>query len=187
MRSPARAYRSRTLLWLIALGATASCARDPVSIDLLPLVPTAERRAGGNVDDSIQVAPPPNEHEPALLLRAPARITFALKFPTGARLVTTASLVTSGAASSGATLRVGISDDRRYDGVFQLEMGHEPESIDVDLGAYAGWQWSLFYRPSEITWKLIINADATPAGTIALRRLRIVNSARPTVRGLGAK
>jgi hypothetical protein len=151
----------------------AACARDraATTTDLLPLVGTAERRAGGNVEDAIRIAAPPGEREPALLLRAPARLTFTLQFPAHARLTTTASLLSSAEAlSTGVTLRVGVSDDRRYDGVFDVEGTHEPQPLTIDLSRYGGWQWSLFYRPWETTWKLIINADAKPGGTVALRR-----------------
>ncbi|HTL43787.1 MAG TPA: hypothetical protein VL262_05560, partial [Vicinamibacterales bacterium] len=30
----------------------------------------------------------------------------------------------------------------------------------VDLSAYAGWKWSLFYHPDRIAWRLILSADA---------------------------
>jgi hypothetical protein len=33
--------------------------------------------------------------------------------------------------------------------------------IAVDLSAWAGWQWSLFYRPSETAWNIVFSVDGT--------------------------
>ena len=76
----------------------------------------------------------------------------------------------------GVTARVGISDGRSYDQPFLLKV--EPESngtvvwhaVDIDLSGYAGWQWSLFYRPSEITWRINFSVDLSPGGTLAWSR-----------------
>jgi hypothetical protein len=35
--------------------------------------------------------------------------------------------------------------------------------IRADLSAYAGWKWSLFYRPDRITWRVVLAADALDA------------------------
>jgi hypothetical protein len=37
--------------------------------------------------------------------------------------------------------------------------------LRVDLSAYAGWKWSLFYRPDRIVWRLVLAADAVDNGT----------------------
>jgi hypothetical protein len=106
-------------------------------------------------------------------MRAPARVTWTLRFPDAAALMTAASIVpeADGSTGAGTTLRIGLSDDRYYEGIFKREFAPDPvwQPVVVDLSKYAGWQWSLFYRPSERRWKLIVNADATPGGTLALR------------------
>jgi hypothetical protein len=32
--------------------------------------------------------------------------------------------------------------------------------LRADLSAYAGWQWSLFYRPEAQLWRLVLSTDA---------------------------
>ena len=32
--------------------------------------------------------------------------------------------------------------------------------LRADLSAYAGWQWSVFYRPEDQRWRLVLSADA---------------------------
>jgi hypothetical protein len=166
---------------LTALGVVvSSCAAttdSPGPIDLLAALPAAERRAAGNVDEAVRVGQVfvDNGHEPALLLRAPARVTWTLRLPPRSALSASARLAANadGSAGAGVTLRVGLSDDRFYEGVLSEPVGGEWRPVTADLGKYSGWQWSLFYRPSEIAWKLILNADATPGGTVALRGLSI--------------
>lgn len=154
-----------------------SCSRGDshAEIDLLQLLPSAERRAAGRVDDAIRIGAVAtgNGEDAALFLRAPARVTWTLRIPARAALTATARIV----EGQGATLRVGFSDNRSYDGIYKLELtaGAAWQPVTVDLRRYGGWQWSLFYRPWEITWHVILNADATPGGVVALRRPIIHN------------
>ena len=32
--------------------------------------------------------------------------------------------------------------------------------LRADLSAYAGWQWSIFYRPERRRWRLVLSTDA---------------------------
>ena len=34
------------------------------------------------------------------------------------------------------------------------------DALRADLSAYAGWQWSLFYRPEAQLWRLVLSTDA---------------------------
>jgi hypothetical protein len=174
--------RTNVMRCAAVLALLAGCGRAhvaPAPIDLLAELPSAERRAAGNVDEAVRSASvPADDGAPALLLRAPARVTWSLRVPDAATLDAAAALMPG--SGGGATLRVGISDDRYYEGLLTLPLiapadgaGPSWQPVAIDLGKYAGWQWSLFYRPSERTWKLIVNADATPGGTIALRSPRI--------------
>jgi hypothetical protein len=58
--------------------------------------------------------------------------------------------------------RLGVADNRTYEPLAQVTVtkagGARP--FNVDLSAYAGWKWSLFYHPDRIAWRLILSADA---------------------------
>jgi hypothetical protein len=63
-----------------------------------------------------------------------------------------------------ARLRVGVSDHRIYEGLAEVLLppgGSQWIELRADLSAYAGWKWSLFYRPDRISWRLVLAADAT--------------------------
>ena len=97
----------------------------------------------------------------------PSRLIFTLKFPARARLVTAAAL--EGTEGSAAEFRIGVSDRRTYETLMARRVstgscrdGWVP--IDIDLGLYAGRQWSVFYRPDERSWELILGVT-TQEGT----------------------
>jgi hypothetical protein len=105
---------------------------------------------------------------PALVMPAPSRVTWHLPLPRRALLRAALALapVPSEAPPSSVRFRVGISDDRVYEGLDAITI--TPDRADwadlrVDLSAYAGWKWSLFYRPDRLVWHLVLAVDA-PAG-----------------------
>lgn len=171
---------------LAALLSACGDARSNAStlIDLLTALPKAERRALRPIDEAIVVtaAGPFGDPRIAIVMDAPARLTYQLRIPRRARLRSAIALVpdATGALGAGVTARIGISDGRVYEGLFQQKIeGTAPDAtqwhaIDLDLSAYAGWQWSLFYRPSEREWRFIINADAHPGGRLAWARPEII-------------
>lgn len=68
-----------------------------------------------------------------------------------------------GAPAAAVRLRVGVSDHRIFEGLGAVTL--EPDArrwfdLQADLSAYAGWKWSLFYRPGRQTWRLNLAADA---------------------------
>lgn len=70
-----------------------------------------------------------------------------------------------------ARFRVGVSDDRIYEGLAAVLSvpGSGWTPIEADLSAYAGWKWSLFYQPERRSWRLVLSADAvggTPATAV---------------------
>ncbi len=146
---------------------------SPTSIDLVAALATAEKRALGPPDDAIRATVISRDQidHPAIVIAAPARVLFPVRMPTRARLRTSVSLVSGSGA--GVTIRVGISDNRSYDELQKLTVapaagGADPwKTIEVDLAPYSGWHWSLFYRPGQMTWRLVLNADATPGGRVA--------------------
>jgi hypothetical protein len=140
--------------------------------DLIARLPSAEQRSARALEDSIRVeaAGPAEDRRVALVTVAPSRILWTGPLPPRAWIETSLLL----AAGSGATARIGISDNRLYEELARIEVRASGAAawrdVRVDLGRYSGWQWSVFYRPSEIEWRLIFNADATPEGTIAWAR-----------------
>ena len=63
----------------------------------------------------------------------------------------------------GARLRVGVSDDRTYDPLGELVLVPGARGwieLRTDLSAYAGWKWSVFYRPERTVWRVVLAADA---------------------------
>ncbi len=148
------------------------CGAAPPSIDLVTALPTAERRALAAPETAIHatVASRDGIKQPALVIEAPARVIFPVNMPARARFRTAVSL--QSAPGTSVTVRMGIADARSYAELMRLNVetrapGADPwTSIDIDLGEYSGWQWSLFYHPSHITWKLVLNADATPGGSV---------------------
>jgi hypothetical protein len=180
----ARAYRTRTLLVAtLVVSACRTADRPAVAfVDLLDILPTAERRAARDIDLAVRadLAGPAGDLRPSLVTDAPARVIFSTRLPSRARLDTAVALVAGadGQIGPGATARIGISDDRRYEPLATIALAQSPpawQTVSIDLGPYSGWQWSLFYRPWERTWRLIFSADAVPGGTIAW--------ARPVIRG----
>jgi len=111
-------------------------------------------------------------------MHAPARVIWLVRLPAHSHIHTAVALAPEpdGSVGAGVTARVGISDERSYDQLFLLKLTADPSGavvwrdVDIDLGAYAGWQWSVFYRPSEITWRINFSADLAPSGTLAWAR-----------------
>lgn len=180
----ARAYRNRSVC-LVALAAAfcgpsdSAQGHSPPFVDLLETLPTAERRAALPIDVAIEgdLVGPAGDIRPAVVMAAPARVIWSTRLPWRAKLETAVILVDDGhgARSGSAVARIGISDDRRYDQLATIPLDGSAlprawQTVSIDLHAYSGWQWSLFYRPWERTWRLIFSADAAPAGTIAWAR-----------------
>lgn len=69
-----------------------------------------------------------------------------------------------GAPPQPLRFRVGVSDDRIYEQLADVvltpgvQAGWTP--LVADLSAYAGWQWSVFYRPETRRWRLVLSTDA---------------------------
>jgi len=94
----------------------------------------------------------------SLRVASPSRITWTLPLPHDGRFETTVSAL----ANARVRFRVGVSDERVYEGLSELVLAPSdgPRPVVVDLSPYAGWKWSLFYHPDRITWRLTLSADA---------------------------
>jgi hypothetical protein len=106
---------------------------------------------------------------PSLVVPVPSRLTIPLPLPRRGVLRAFAALESPapGKPAASVRLRVGVSDDRIYEQLAEvlLTPGIHTGWTDVraSLFAYAGWQWSLFYRPERQAWRLVLSTDA-PAG-----------------------
>jgi hypothetical protein len=102
---------------------------------------------------------------PAIAAAVPSRLTVPLALPRHGVLHAFVALPQSlSAPQAGAVrLRIGISDHRIYEGLKEVILTPRNGSwvdVRVDLAAYAGWKWSLFYRPERIIWRVVLAADA---------------------------
>ena len=102
---------------------------------------------------------------------APSRVTWPVQLTERAELTARVAMLSD--LNLGVTIRVGISDNRNYDELTRIKIGTNWQPIRVDLSAFSGWRFSLFYHPNKKIWNLIVNADATPGGTAAWAGLEV--------------
>jgi len=168
-----RFSRSLAIAGLFALlVSTSGCGRtrQPTHIDLLSLLAHAEKRPPTTANDAFVVRDVPCDGRvvPAVIVPQPSRIVWTVRIPRRATLTAHAGLVPdhTGKSAGDAVFRIGVSGGRLYEMVYQRRM--TPISVEsdrtfvpiaVDLSAWAGWQWSLFYRPSETAWNLVFSVD----------------------------
>jgi hypothetical protein len=158
---------------LAALGCVVgACAQaDPSPIRIVNLVGdfrAAEARpspAAFEVAD-VSIA---GRSEPAIRTIAPSRLVFVLPVPRRSTFTARVAIdgEINGMSPQPLRFRVGVSDDRIYEQLADvlLTPGVQTGWTDIrtSLSAYAGWQWSLFYRPERQTWRLVLSTDA-PTG-----------------------
>jgi hypothetical protein len=103
------------------------------------------------------------QDRPAIAVPAASRISWRLKLPDRARFHTwiAAESTCPSKPAAAVDFRVGISDERSYDELVARTISTTPsatwESAAVDLSAYSGFHWSLFYRPWDIAWWVVLN------------------------------
>lgn len=160
------ARRASAVALACALGLASGCDKPAASppirvIDLIERFEQAERRpadgaftiadhtCGGSTRTSLAVPPS-------------SRLTWTIRLPASGTLDTAAAV--AGDPGSAATFRVGISDDRIYEPLLvrsvrveDCEPGWVP--LQVDLSAYAGRKWSVFYRPDRTAWRVIFSVN----------------------------
>jgi hypothetical protein len=125
-------------------------------VDFIREFDRAEKRppAGYTIGDHYAF----DEHRPGILGPAPGRLIWVLPLPR--RGLFQAAVAVDGA--SAVRFRIGVSDDRIYEELagVTLDAGSRWTDLRADLSAYAGWKWSLFYRPERIAWRVVLSADA---------------------------
>lgn len=103
---------------------------------------------------------------PAISTVAPSRLVFVLAIPLRGTFDARVGIEggVDGAPPQPLRFRVGVSDDRIYEQLASvlLTPGVQTGWTDIraDLSGYAGWQWSVFYRPGERRWRLVLSTDA---------------------------
>jgi hypothetical protein len=123
-----------------------------IAADLINQLPRAECRPAAACE---MVGGPDGT---SLRVTSPSRVTWTLRLPHNGRFETTVATV----SDARVRFRVGVSDDRIYEALSEVVLAKSDgrREVGVDLGAYAGWKWSLFYHPDRITWRLTLSADA---------------------------
>jgi len=163
-------------------------------VDLIKEFDRAEKRPATEYSIADHLAA--GTRRPAIMAPAPGRITWSLRLPRHGllRAVVAATTLTP------ARVRIGVSDARIYEGLSETIVTESSgwSMLTADLSAYAGWKFSLFYRPERHAWNVNVSIDAiggvparialgTPeivtdragAAEYAKRKLRITRSAAP--------
>ena len=136
-------------------------------VDLLRELDKAERRPPtGFALTGYRIA---GVSRPAIAAAVPSRLIVRLPLPRHGIFHAYVALAepVAGAAPGGARVRVGVSDERTYEGVTELVLPPDRRGwteLHADLSAYAGWKWSVFYRPDRVIWRLVLAVDAVQGG-----------------------
>lgn len=136
-------------------------------VDLLRELDKAERRPpAGFALTGYRTA---GVSRPAIAAAVPSRLIVRLPLPRHGVFHAYVALAepAAGGAPTGARLRVGVSDERTYEGVTELVLPPDRRGwteLRADLSAYAGWKWSVFYRPDRVIWRLVLAVDAVQGG-----------------------
>ena len=120
----------------------------------------AELRPSAGFDTTIHAAD--RIARPSIVMPVPARAIWSLPLPRRGVFRAFVSLDAAGHPSAPVRFRVGVSDDRVYEGLAACELQGEPgwTELRADLSAFAGFKWSLFYRPDRVTWRVVLSTDA---------------------------
>lgn len=169
--------RHAVLIVLLALAAPA--CRPPAGPEAVSVVDFIKefRHADGRPAGSFAIA----DHlvagtpMPAIVGPAPSRIIWVLPIP---RSSTFRARIAASRAP--VRVRVGVSDARIYEQLAEVTVqpGAGWVPLEADLSAYAGWKFSLFYRPDSRQWRLNLSVDAPEGrpGEVALGSPQIVAS-----------
>ena len=139
----------------------------PVTVDAIDLVRqfgAAEKRPA---ESAFEIADygAGGVRRPSIVSMAPSRLTWTLRLPARGSFRAQLHVRSAGPADETLGFRIGVADDRVYEMLAHVQLsstitGWTP--ISVDLSRYAGRKWSLFYRPDERAWRLILSVDAAP-------------------------
>jgi predicted small lipoprotein YifL len=168
--------RSRVVLLAVMTCGMLACGRGgPLEppVDLVDTFPTAERRPATASFDVAATAIGGESHR-AIATPGISRVTWQLHIPARAVLTTAIALKPEAwtEQGNGVLFRIGVAEGRTYEELFTrlVDPFHVVEDrrwipVTVDLSAYGGFKWSLFYHPSRLTWRVIFNTNAGQPGT----------------------
>ena len=177
-----RPFLAGPALWwvVLSLGSLAGCSRvsRPAearvrAIDLLHESSRASKRPDPSIF-SLGEHTVGGETQRTLAAAAPCRIIWTLWLPPRSVVRTAVAALPRGQAPATIAFRVGISDERTYDGLEERRVTVHADRparwtpLEIDLSSYAGRQWSIFYRPDSHPWRLVFNADLIEGQALAV-------------------
>src|SRR5262245_56110447 len=140
--------------WLASAVIASSClagCRSHVAgirppIDLLTELSKAERRAARPVDQAVRTdfVRAGDRIRPALVMDAPARVTYSIRMPERAAFISGVTLLPPISELTSVTIRLGLSDNRRYKELTRRKLDARStaagawQSVNVDLSDYSG-------------------------------------------------
>lgn len=133
-------------------------------VDLLRESGRAEKRPPDGF--AVQTYTAAGVARPSVVAPVPSRLTWRGPLPRRGELRAFLSLDTAD-PSAVVRLRVGVSDDRIYEALDEWTLSAASPAwtgMRTTLAAYAGFQWSLFYRPDRIRWHVVLAADPVAGG-----------------------
>jgi hypothetical protein len=164
--APARyGYGLSIILGVLVGGCDLSHAALSVQVaDLARDLDRAERRPSVGYDLAVHVAD--GIAHPAIMMPVPGRAIWSLPLPRHGVFRAFVTLDRAGAGESAVRFRFGVSDHRVYEGLAECTLREERgwTEFRTDLSAYAGFKWSLFYRPDRTAWRIVLATDALGSG-----------------------
>jgi hypothetical protein len=133
-------------------------------VDLLHEFERAEQRPpDGFARTSIVAA---GSARPSIVAPAHSRATWDLPLPRHGRLRAFLAVDPASPPATAVRFRVGVSDHRIYEPVAHRTVHPADGWVEfhADLSAYAGFKWSLFYRPDRTIWRLVLATDPAAGG-----------------------
>lgn len=141
--------------------------------DLLDTLDQAERRPFGARFDVAPVTLQ-GESRRAIVTPGASRITWEQRLPDRAVLQVAVALKPEAwsVEGDGVLFRVGIAEGRTHEDLVTRLVNPfgQPDDgrwipLTVDLGAYSGFKWSLFYHPRRLLWRIVFNTNAGLPGS----------------------
>jgi len=150
-----------SIVVVILCGGCRHVENTPVAVvNLIREVDGAEKRPIGGFE--IATREIDGQSHPSIVMPVPSRLTIRLPLPRHGLLRAVAS-IDPDSAPVPVRLRVGVSDNRIYEQLTDVILSPGERHwtvVQTDLSSYAGWQWSLFYRPERTIWGVVVAADA---------------------------